>query len=110
MTGRQCAWAVRAGLQAGGLNIEKHPYYSRDYAPFLAGLGFSKIPNDSPPQSGDIMVLKPGINPSGHVQVWNGDQWVSDIIQPNGREAHRDERYREVDAALALYRYRNPCP
>jgi hypothetical protein len=109
ITGRQSAWAVRAGLQAGGLDIEKYPYYAKEYGPFLVRLGFSQIPNDSPPQPGDIMVLQPELNPSGHLQVWNGSQWVSDFIQPKGREAYRDERYRDVGAASALYRYRNPC-
>jgi hypothetical protein len=109
VTGRQCAWAVRAGLQAGGLDFEKYPYYSKDYAPFLAGLDFSKIPNDSRPQPGDIMVLQPGLNPSGHVQVWDGRRWVSDFMQPPNRGQYQGKGYRDIDAPYALYRYPRPC-
>lgn len=109
MTGHESAWAVRAGLQAGGLDIEKYPYYAKDYGPFLLHLGFSKVPNDSPPQPGDVMVLQPGLNPSGHVQVWDGKRWVSDFMQPASIGRYRKKRYRDIDAPYALYRYTRPC-
>lgn len=108
-TGRQSAWAVRIGLQAAGLDMQEKPYYAKDYGPFLVHLGFSQIPNDSPPQPGDIMVLQPGPNPSGHVQVWNGSRWVSDFMQPANRAVNRDKRYRDIDVPYALYRYPKPC-
>jgi len=109
VTGRESAWAVRSGLQAGGLDIVKYPYYAKDYGPFLVRLGFSQIPKDSPPQPGDISVLQPGLNPSGHVQVWDGWRWVSDFMQPLNREKYRGKGYRDIDALYALYRYPKPC-
>jgi hypothetical protein len=108
-TGRESAWAVRSGLQAAGLNVEKHPYYAKDYGPFLVHLGFTQIPDDSPPSPGDIMILQPGLNPSGHVQVWNGSRWVSDFMQPANRGGYQGKGYRDIDAPHVLYRYPSPC-
>jgi len=109
VTGRESAWAVRRGLQVGGLNTKGNPYYAKDYGPFLVRLGFSQIPKDSTLQPGDIMVLQPGLNPSGHVQVWDGSRWVSDFVQATNRTAYGRKRDRHVDAPYALYRYPNPC-
>ncbi|MFB6350013.1 hypothetical protein ACFBZI_11330 [Moraxella sp. ZJ142] len=48
-------------------------------------MGFSQINKDGyVAQVGDIVVWnKTPKNPHGHIQIYNGTQWVSDFRQPN---------------------------
>jgi RHS repeat-associated protein len=95
---RHCGAFVRMGLQAGlgetptpvGNNTLGTPSDAKDFGPFLTDkLGFSDVTDEwnSQPgygaQPGDIAVFQPanGSNPSGHVEVWDGTQWVSDYKQ-----------------------------
>jgi RHS repeat-associated protein len=88
-----CARAIRLGLEAGGGNTHGSPNLARNWGPFLGkNLGFSPLPQNPAysPQLGDVAVFQPanGSNPAGHIEAWDGTQWVSDYKQgpplPNG--------------------------
>jgi hypothetical protein len=79
-----CATACRRGLEAGGVNTKGHPVDAKDYGPFLLKLGASAVSKDSyKPQKGDIAVFEGGKgHERGHMQIYDGKQWVSDTKQP----------------------------
>jgi hypothetical protein len=109
-SGGKCAPAVRRGLEAGGLDTTGNPVAAKDYGPFLQDRGFTKPPQESSPQAGDIVVLQPGPSPWGHIQVWNGNQWVSDYMQPRNTGVYPGTHYRDARAPYARYRHAEPCP
>ncbi len=84
-----CARYVRWGLESGGINTSNRPNYACKYGPFLLRKGFNQInitdPNDYTPIKGDIVVFDtyPGQPkyPAGHIQMYNGEKWVSDFVQ-----------------------------
>lgn len=78
-----CARYVRKALQAAGYEFTPNPsayqYASRGT---LANAGFSQISNDMPPQVGDVVVYdRSGKHPHGHIQIFDGTDWVSDFRQ-----------------------------
>lgn len=78
-----CARYVRQALQAAGYqftpNASAYQYASRGT---LAQAGFSKISNNSRPQVGDVVVFdRTSRYPHGHIQIWDGKNWVSDFRQ-----------------------------
>ena len=84
-----CATHIREGLQAGGAKVpvinSRYPN-ALGYGPVLTTNGFTPIdfdPSADLPQLGDTAVFQPfpGGNPAGHVEVWDGHQWVSDWPQ-----------------------------
>ena len=84
-----CAKYVREAMEAGGMSTNGRPYYACKYGPFLLRKGFNQInitdPNDYTPIKGDIVVFDtyPGQPkyPAGHIQMYNGEKWVSDFVQ-----------------------------
>ena len=84
-----CAKYVRWGLEAGGIDTSDRPDYACKYGSFLLKKGFNQInitdPNDYTPIKGDIVVFDtyPGQPkyPAGHIQMYNGEKWVSDFVQ-----------------------------
>ncbi|WP_296403969.1 CHAP domain-containing protein [Psychrobacter sp.] len=99
-----CAKYVRIALQAAGYsftpNESAYQYATRGT---LAEAGFIKLNNDSyQPQVGDVAVFnRSSKNPHGHIQIYDGSQWVSDFRQSkfspysshNGYSVWRDSRY-----------------
>ena len=82
----RCARAVRLALEAGGINTNPHPISAKDYEPYLKKWGFTKIPrSDYDPIKGDIRVFQnyPGGSKHGHIDMYNGKQWVSDYFEKN---------------------------
>lgn len=88
---QQCGRYVRLALEDGGINTSNalnnleltHAY---KYDKFLSNQGFSKIGqntlNSYSPLKGDIIVFKNTSNHlSGHIQMFNGSNWVSDFVQ-----------------------------
>ncbi|WP_201586410.1 CHAP domain-containing protein [Psychrobacter jeotgali] len=78
-----CARYVRKALQSAGYEFTPNPsayqYASRGT---LAQAGFTKISNDTPPQIGDVVVYNRSSNrPHGHIQIFDGNDWVSDFRQ-----------------------------
>ena len=78
-----CARYVRKALQAAGYEFTPNPsayqYASRGT---LTQAGFTKISNDMQPQVGDVVVYNRTSNrPHGHIQIFDGRDWVSDFRQ-----------------------------
>jgi hypothetical protein len=79
-----CANAVKGRLHAGGLDVSSLHNSPQNYGAGLEKLGLMPIDNNSPPKSGDVMVFQPpGNRKNGHIQMWNGNNRVSDYMQPN---------------------------
>lgn len=99
-----CAKYVRRALQSAGYsftpNASAYQYATRGT---LAEAGFTKLSNDNyQPQVGDVAVFnRTSKNPHGHIQIYDGSQWVSDFKQSkfspysthNGYSVWRDARY-----------------
>jgi RHS repeat-associated protein len=79
----QCASYVRRGMEAGGADMRIRPLAAADYGNSLVREGFRGLdPSDYVPQAGDVAVYGrvPGAD-YGHIQMYNGTQWVSDFLQ-----------------------------
>jgi hypothetical protein len=82
-----CARYVRLAIEAGGLSTEGRPGSATNYDVFLPKLGFSTIDSTNyAPEKGDIVVLKAfqgkiKNHEHGHIQMYDGVQWVSDFKQ-----------------------------
>ena len=78
-----CARYVRKALQSAGYEFTPNPsayqYASRGT---LSQAGFTKISNDMQPQVGDVVVYnRTSSRPHGHIQIFDGNDWVSDFRQ-----------------------------
>lgn len=78
-----CARYVRRALQSAGYlftpNESAYQYASRGT---LAQAGFTKISNSMAPQIGDVVVYdRTSSRPHGHIQIFDGNDWVSDFRQ-----------------------------
>lgn len=123
----KCATAVREALDAGGFKTADGQTvtqafrdkglagsaYMYDSNGILSSVGFSKIDPNTTPATGDIEVF-PGssASPHGHIQVYNGNNWVSDFNQ-NGGSMNRP--YGAPGAKYAgitpnMYRYSGSSP
>jgi Putative peptidoglycan binding domain len=83
-----CATYVWNAIQAGGRDVGTTKY-AKNFGPYLIQAGFTEVPaKDYDPakaNKGDVMVIQdyPGQNePAGHMQMYNGETWVSDFKQP----------------------------
>jgi len=81
----KCAVACREGFEAGGLDATTHPTNAKDYGPFLTQHGASVVSEHNyKPQKGDVAVFQGNdSHPYGHIEVYDGKQWVSDFKQNN---------------------------
>ncbi len=103
-----CAKYVRRALQAAGYSFTPQPSAYQYANGTLASAGFDKLSNDNyVPQIGDVAVFnRTAKNPHGHIQIYDGNQWVSDFRQPkfspysqhNGYTVWRDARYNDASA------------
>ena len=78
-----CARYVRKALQSAGYEVTPNAS-AYQYASLgtLAQAGFTKISNDMQPQVGDVVVYNRTSNrPHGHIQIFDGNDWVSDFRQ-----------------------------
>ncbi len=104
----RCAMYVRRALQAAGYSFTPQPSAYQYANGTLASAGFVKLSNDNyAPQVGDVAVFnRTAKNPHGHIQIYDGNQWVSDFRQPkfspysqhNGYTVWRDARYNDASA------------
>jgi hypothetical protein len=93
--GGHCAKAVREALEAGGIKLERVAS-AKDYGPSLENAGFKPIAvteSTYTPAKGDVVIFQPCKNshPDGHMQIYDGTQFVSDFKQkdklwPNSSE------------------------
>ena len=104
-----CARYVRKALQSAGYEFTPNPSaYQYATRGTLDKAGFSKISNDMPTQVGDVIVYdRSSKRPHGHIQIFDGTNWISDFrqnsISPYGGvyayTTWRDSKY--VDDASA---------
>jgi signal peptidase I len=103
-----CAKYVRLAIEAGGLPTEGRPVGATDYDKFLPKLGFNTVDSTNYiPQKGDIVVFKAfqGKNKYhqyGHIQMYNGSQWVSDFKQ---RDFWAGSDYRIYKPEYVIFRW-----
>nr|WP_315174475.1 RHS repeat-associated core domain-containing protein [uncultured Flavobacterium sp.] len=82
-----CAKYVRYALEAGGVNTNGRPGSAKDYDTFLLKKGFNKVSSlNYKPITGDIVVMEAFVglkknHPHGHIQMYNGNKWISDFVQ-----------------------------
>lgn len=104
----RCALYVRKALQSADYKFTPQPSaYMYATKGILSGAGFTEISNHNyVPQVGDVAVFnRSGKHPHGHIQIYDGNQWVSDFRQNkfspytthNGYTLWRDAR--NVDAS-----------
>lgn len=98
----RCALYVRKALQSAGYSFTPKASAYQYAHGTLAGAGFTQISSTNyVPQIGDVVVFnRTSKNPHGHIQIYDGSQWVSDFRQPkfspysqhNGYTVWRDVR------------------
>ncbi|MFA9486279.1 MULTISPECIES: CHAP domain-containing protein [unclassified Moraxella] len=108
----RCALYVRKALQSAGYEFTPNPSAYQYANGTLASAGFTKISNDNyQPQIGDVVVFnRTARNPHGHIQIYDGNQWVSDYRQPkfspysahNGYTVWRDMRHADASADTGI--------
>lgn len=108
----RCALYVRKALQSAGYEFTPQPSAYQYAHGTLASAGFTKLNNSNyVPQVGDIAVFnRTAKNPHGHIQIYDGSQWVSDFRQPkfspysqhNGYSVWRDTRYNDASANTGI--------
>lgn len=78
-----CARYVRKALQSAGYEFTPNPSaYQYATRGTLAKAGFTKVSNDMTPQVGDVVVYdRTSRRPHGHIQIFDGNGWVSDFRQ-----------------------------
>lgn len=110
----RCALYVRRALQAAGYEFTPQASaYMYATNGTLASAGFVKLNNANyVPQVGDVAVFnRSGKHPHGHIQIYDGNQWVSDFRQPkfspysqhNGYSVWRDARYMDASNDRGTY-------
>lgn len=102
----RCAEYVRLAIEAGGIPIpEPRPHDAKDYGPKLTEMGFTKVDTQNyQAMKGDIAVLQPPSGQkSGHLQMFNGEIWVSDFRQVRPG-IYPGPQYREEKVAYEIFR------
>lgn len=98
-----CTWYIMRALQEGGCPAYLLPAYG--YSWLLPQMDFVEVSKkkDYTPQKGDIIVF-PAVEKHiwGHIQMWNGKQWVSDFKQRNMTPA---KAYQKTD--WKIYRHKS---
>lgn len=101
-----CARYVSNALLSSGFKFSKkeHAYeYHTDGV--LSNLGFRRTPYTGSNQIGDIMVFgKTPKHPSGHIQIYSPNGWVSDFRQ-KGISPYKDLSGYSLNNNIVLYRY-----
>lgn len=104
----RCAAYVRKALQAAGYSFTPQSSAYQYANGTLKSAGFVKINTSNyEPKVGDVAVFnRTSKNPHGHIQIYDGNSWVSDFRQPkfspysqhNGYTVWRDAR--NLDASI----------
>jgi hypothetical protein len=104
----RCAKYVRKALEAGGATTTGHPVDAKDYEAVLLRNGYHSIPADSAdtpyvPIKGDIAIIQPTSkgNKSGHIEGYDGKDWISDFVQ---KGFWPGATYKKERPSYAIYR------
>ena len=105
---RQCAKFVRLALEAGGANTFGHPRDAKDWGPTLTRIGFKALVVTDlatfQPMKGDVAVIQgTSHSASGHIQAYDGINWISDFIQP-APSFWPGPAYRQEKPGVVIYR------
>jgi GH24 family phage-related lysozyme (muramidase) len=101
----KCAKYVRLAINAGGIATPGNPVSACNYNPYLEKLGFKQV-STTTYEKGDIAVFEAfqgdkKYHEHGHIQMWNGTQWVSDFKQ---RDYWAGPDYRKHKPGSVVYR------
>ena len=108
---KKCATYVRLAMEAGGMDTLGRPDSACNYDKFLPKKGFTEVEitslEDYKPQKGDIAVFeafmgKNSYHKHGHIQMYNGKQWVSDFKQ---RDFWAGSDYRIYKPKFKIFRW-----
>jgi hypothetical protein len=103
-----CAKHVRLAIEAGGIHL-KPVELARDYGKSLLAAGFQVIsPGGYSPSMADVIVFQPvSTSRAGHMQIYDGAQWVSDFKQKDRLWPNSDPRsVWQIERPLhKIYRY-----
>src|SRR5690606_36532475 len=79
---KKCAEYTRKAIRAGGIDIG-NTGHAKDYGSLLMNSGFRPVSPYESPRAGDVVILQPyeGGNPSGHMAIFDGQDWYSDFKQ-----------------------------
>jgi hypothetical protein len=98
-----CAASVRQAMEAAGIQTGDRPTSgdAGDYGPFLLRHGAQVVSQGSEAKAGDIAVFdRTEDHPAGHIQVFDGQHWVSDFVQ------HTFSPYRDQQSTPPVTVYR----
>ena len=102
----KCATYVRKAIEAGGIKLGRpNSGSAKDYGTYLEDSGFFPVDNTNySPLKGDVRVIQnyPKGSIHGHIDMYNGTQWVSDFFQ-NG--FWPGQGYREHRPSYTIYRW-----
>ena len=103
----RCAYFVRQALAAGGYEPATWPVHAKDWGPPLLRAGFKLVKVKSlstfRPMKGDVAVIQATSHrKSGHIQGFDGRNWISDFVQRNG--FWPGQEYRKETPAYVIYR------
>lgn len=90
-------------IEGGGLSTNERPGSAKDYDTYLPTLGFNDVQTSNYiPLTGDIIVMEAfGTHVHGHIQMYNGSQWVSDFYQ---RDFWPGSSYRTNQPTYTIFR------
>jgi hypothetical protein len=105
---RRCAEYVRRAVEAGGIILEQ-TLLAKDYGEKLRKAGFLTVNAlGYLPQIGDVIVFQ-GTSKSteGHMQIYDGTQWVSDFKQNDPLWPNSDPKsvWQTEKPAYTIYRF-----
>jgi hypothetical protein len=99
---RRCVVHVKAGLAAGGVQLDGGPVSAKDYGPVLEADGFQEISGNTPLRAGDVVIIQSALRrPHGHMAMYNGRKWISDFIQIG---LYPGPQYRKEKPEYKIYR------
>ena len=99
---KKCAEYTRKAIRAGGIDIG-NTGHAKDYGSLLMHAGFRPVSPYESPRAGDVVILQPyeGGNPSGHMAIFDGQDWYSDFKQ---RDMWAGPGYRAAKPQYMIYR------
>ncbi len=101
----KCALHVRLALKQAGLEPLLQPISAKDWGKTLLALGFGIGPVDAMDAvSGDIAVIQATSDSiHGHIQGFDGRQWISDFVQKRG--FWPGPKFRDERPGFVIYRW-----
>ncbi len=112
-----CSEYVQKAIVAGGIEVDNPTMYyaGGSYGPHLKDWGFTIVATSLDgytPRKGDIAVIQgyPGgteckAGPCGHIQMYYGEQWVSDFFQSTNRTFYPGPAYEKNAPSFEIYRW-----